>query len=154
MRIKICVVLLLLCNIAYSGELLEGHVKKVIDGDTIVVKVKKKSIKIRLYGIDTPEKKQEYGKKATKALKKLLSNKTVQVYVVDKDRYGRSVGKVFSKGEYVNAALVREGAAWWYKKYAKKDIDLEIAEKWARQNKIGLWKSENPIAPWKYRKKK
>lgn len=147
---RILLLILLLCTTAFAGDHIQGEVIKVIDGDTITVKTKKKEVKIRLYGIDAPEKKQDYGKKSTRLLDKLIDNEKVQVYVVDTDRYGRAVGKVFFEGEYINAVMVRKGAAWHYKKYSK-DIELAIAEEWARQEREGLWREDNPTAPWDYR---
>jgi len=48
--------------------------------------------------------------------------------------------------------IVKNGYAWWYKNYARNDKNLESAEKYARANKLGLWKPHNPIAPWDYRR--
>ncbi len=146
-------IFLILCSITYSSDLMEGEVIKVSDGDTIHVQLKNKDVKVRLYGIDTPESKQEYGEDATKLLASLIDGKTVTIYVMDEDKYNRLVCKVFYQGKYINLVMVQEGAAWWYKKYAKKDVEFEIAEKWAKDNKIGLWKNDKPMAPWKWRKK-
>lgn len=70
------------------------------------------------------------------------------------NRYDRKVGKVYYNGKYLNKEIVKNGYAWWYKTYAKNDKDPESAEKYARLNKLGLWKSSNPIAPWVFRKGK
>ncbi len=153
MRFKFLIILLFVCTSTLASDLIEGTVIKVSDGDTIHVQLKKKDVKIRLYGIDTPESKQEYGKEAMNLLAKLINDKTVTVYVVDKDKYDRLVGKVFYQGQYINLIMVQKGAAWWYKKYAKKDIEFKIAEKWAKDNKLGLWEENKPTPPWKWRKK-
>ena len=147
---KLLLLILLLCTPTFASDLIQGEVTKVIDGDTITVKTKKREIKVRLYGIDAPEKKQDYGKESTKLLSKLIGDQLIKVYVVNKDRYGRLIGKIFFKGEYINLTMVKEGAAWHYKQYSK-DVELAIAEDWARQEHDGLWQKENPTAPWNYR---
>ncbi len=143
--------ILLLTTTAFSGELLTCKVVKVIDGDTIDVNLTNGTAKIRLYGIDAPEKDQEYGKQSARLLSRLINNEIIKVYVVDKDRYGRLVGKIYFEGEYINHTMVKEGAAWWYKQYASKDIDIKLAEEWAKKEQEGLWKADNPTPPWDYR---
>ncbi len=151
MKNTLILLVLFLTFTAYSGELLTCKVVKVIDGDTIDVNLTNGTARIRLYGIDAPEKDQEYGKQSTRQLSRLIDNEIVKIYVMDKDRYGRLVGKIFFEGEYINHTMVKEGAAWWYKQYASKDIDLQLAEEWARHEEEGLWNNDNPTAPWDYR---
>ena len=150
MKRIILLLLFALCTTAFAGELITCKVVRVIDGDTVSVNLTNGTAKIRLYGIDAPESKQEYGKQSTKRLNELIGNQLIKVYVVNKDRYGRLVGKIFFEGEYINAIMVKEGAAWHYKQYSK-DIELAVAEQWARQEQEGLWKQEKPTAPWDYR---
>ena len=100
------------------------------------------------------ERTQPYGLEAKEFLINHMDKNNVRVEVVDKDRYGRLVGKVYSKGVYINELMVRSGYSWWYRYYAKNETDLEMAEKAARKNRKGLWKQKNPVAPWEYRKKK
>jgi len=85
----------------------------VADGDTItILSNHNQQTKIRLYGIDTPEKSQAFGKKAKKFTASLTAGKQVSVKVYDKDRYGRSVGVVFVGGTNVNEEIIRAGYAW------------------------------------------
>ncbi len=77
----------------------------VYDGDTIKVQRGSQQIKIRLYGIDTPEKKQAYGNQAKSLTNKLVRGKTVNVDPIDTDRYGRTVGLVSVNGQSVNKRL-------------------------------------------------
>ena len=137
-------------------ELMEfsGTVVYVPDGDTIHMMVNGEKVKIRFFGIDCPERTQSYGLEAKEFLMNHLDMDDVRVEVVDKDRYGRLVGKVYSKGVYLNELMVSSGNAWWYKYYAENETGLEIAEKAARKNRKGLWKQQNPVAPWEYRRKK
>lgn len=132
----------------------KGRVVYVPDGDTIHINVDGKKKKVRFYGIDCPESTQAYGLEAKEFLMNNLNKNNVRVEVVSKDRYGRTVGKVYSNGIYLNQLLVKEGYAWWYKRYAENDKGLERLEIKARKQKKGLWKQNDPIAPWDYRKNK
>lgn len=131
-----------------------GKVVYIPDGDTIHIAVNGKKIKIRFYGIDCPESSQPYGIEAKEFLMKYIDKNNVRVEVVEKDRYGRLVGKVYSNGIYLNELMVEEGYAWWYMAYAKKEKNLELLQNKAEIDKKGLWSQENPQAPWDYRKKK
>lgn len=130
-----------------------GKCVGVTDGDTASVYLDNgKSLKIRFHGIDAPEQRQDYGQRAKQKLSDLIYNKYVRVDILDVDKYGRSVGKVFVNGIYVNLEMVKCGFAWHYKYYASKDEDLALAEKEAENNRLGLWAMANPIAPWNWRK--
>ncbi len=135
------------------GEEFIGDDLYVSDGDTIHVDVKGERKKIRFYGIDSPESTQPYGQEAKEALVNQLSTDTVRVVVMDTDRYGRVVGKVYSQSTYLNEFMVREGYAWWYESYAKSDRRLANLEREARENKRGLWQQKDPEPPWDYRRK-
>lgn len=137
------------------GEEFSGKVVGVMDGDTIKVMHDGKAEKIRLYGVDAPEKAQAFGQKAKKFTSEMVFGKEVKVVVVDTDRYGRTVGKVFLEdGRMLNHELVKNGFAWWYQRYAKNDVDLQRFEKEAKDSKKGLWTEETPTPPWEWRRKK
>lgn len=108
-----------------------GRVIKVADGDTITVIQNKtnKKVRIRFYGIDAPEKSQEYGIKSLSVLKNLIDNEIVEVDVKDKDRYGRIVGVVYHNNRNVNLYMLETGNVWYYKQYAKGQYDYANAEK-------------------------
>lgn len=145
-------IFLMLFSLAYGYE---GKVIAVTDGDTIKVLDSDNVVhKVRLYGIDAPEKKQAYGTQSKKYLSELIFGKIVVVEQVDIDRYKREIGKVYLGQLYVNADLVSNGWAWHYVQYAKKDKLLAEGEKQARDNRIGLWSLDIPVAPWDFRKKK
>jgi len=131
-------------------------VVKVTDGDTITVLTEDhQQVKVRLYGIDAPEKKQPFGSKCTDYLRELVGMKNVEIEEIDKDRYGRTVGLVtLPDGQVVNEKMVGAGLAWVYRQYCRKffcsdwlklEDDTKIAKK-------GLWLDKNPIAPWEWRK--
>jgi micrococcal nuclease len=132
-----------------------GNVVGIKDGDTIVVMHDGVGETIRLYGIDAPEKKQDFGTKSKQFLSDLVFNKTVTVKVKDKDRYGRTIGEVYLQdGTNANHEMVRAGLSWWYEQYAKNDENLKRLQNEARTKKIGLWSLQNPTPPWEFRKRK
>ena len=139
---------------ARSGEVpssAEKHtLKRIIDGDTVELT---DGTRIRLHGIDTPERDQPYGKQATMQLDKLLG-RTVYVEEKDKDRYGRVVAVLWSAdGTNANAAMVCGGHAWWYKRYARFDSELRDCQRDAQAESLGLWAAAEPVAPWDWRKR-
>ncbi len=124
----------------------------VSDGDTITVLHSGKGERIRLHGIDCPEKRQAFGKRAKQLTSNLVFGKTVTVQVVDRDRYGRTVAEVLlPDGRSLNRELVRAGFAWWYWRYTPDDETLAQLEREARAAKRGLWADPNPIPPWQWR---
>ena len=140
------------------GESFVGKVVKVTDGDTITVLQSdgdtKASVKVRLSGIDTPEKAQAYGTKAKAALSSKVFGKTVTIRYSEKDRYGRTIGDVYLGGAWLNLQMVSEGWAWHYKQYSK-DKQLADAETKARASRKGLWADPNqPTPPWEFRRGK
>ena len=130
-----------------------GRVVRVADGDTIsVLDSNNTQYRIRLHGIDTPERDQPYGKTAWHALSTLVAGKTVGVVVLGKDSYGRTDGIVYLEHDNINLAMVAGGHAWWYRHYAPNDRMLAATEQVARDEKRGLWASPEPVAPWDWRR--
>lgn len=117
-----------------------GSVVGVTDGDTITVLHHGTAEKIRLNGIDCPEKGQAYGQKAKQAASGLAFGKEVTLQTHGKDKYGRTIGDVLlPDGTNVNHELVKEGWCWWYRKYTPLETELEALEKSAGEAKKGLW---------------
>ena len=142
----------LLFSLSAQAETLEGKVIKIADGDTLTLLTSSnEQVKVRLAGIDTPERKQPFGNRAKQALANLAFQKQATVEVETTDRYGRTVGVVFVDGQNVNAELVKQGMAWVYRKYTD-DERLYTLESEAKQAKRGLWLDENPIPPWEWRR--
>jgi len=130
------------------------RVVAVKDGDTIVLLQNGGQVTVRLYGVDTPEKTQDFGQKAKQFTSDLVFNKYVRLIPKNKDRYGRTVGTIIlADGRSLNEELVRNGFAWHYKAYST-DKNLANLEADARRYKRGLWQSPNPTPPWDYRKDK
>jgi micrococcal nuclease len=126
----------------------------ITDGDTLtVLTAQKAQAKIRLAGIDAPESGQDFGTRAKQAASELASGRIVTIIERDKDRYGRTVADVWlPDGRSLNREMVRNGLAWWYRKYAVNDQALARLEAEARQGKRGLWSQTNPKPPWEWRK--
>ncbi len=137
---------------AADSPVLVGRVTKVSDGDTITVQLDSDPIKVRLDSIDAPERKQAYGKESLAALYQLVANKTVELEVVEQDRYSRQVAVVYVDGMNVNAHMVQEGHAWAYREYVK-DLDYCRWEGSARAEKRGIWALgvAEQTAPWEWR---
>jgi len=128
-----------------------GKVVGVIDGDTIEVLHNAQAERIRLNGIDCPEKRQPFGKKAKQFTSTLVFGKDVRVKPYKRDRHGRTVADVLLADKTnVSYEIVRAGLAWWYRKYSK-DTTIEQLEAEAREAKRGLWVDANPIPPWDFR---
>lgn len=97
-----------------------GKVVSIHDGDTITVLQNKQKIKVRLFGIDAPEKKQDYGQRSKQFLASLIAGQVVEVEPKGKDRYKRTLGIIHFKGQDINAQMVLNGYAWAYRKFSKK----------------------------------
>ena len=133
-----------------------GLVVGITDGDTIKVMHNGKAEKIRLHGIDCPEKGQPYGTKAKQFTSQLVFGKEVIVkdYGLDNNRYKRTLGEiVLHDGRVVNEELLRAGLAWWYRKYVPNRVDLAALEEEARTARRGLWADPHPVPPWCWRKR-
>jgi len=130
-----------------------GKVIAIIDGDTIEVLHNKTTERIRLNGIDCPEKRQAFGTRAKQATSSLGFGQMVTVHRTGKDRFGRTLATIIlSDGRNLNHELVKEGWCWWYRKYAPDYATLQALEAEARQAKKGLWVDDNPVPPWAWRK--
>ena len=124
----------------------------IADGDTFEGRDGSQTYRIRLHGIDAPEKGQDFSRKSRETLGRLCKNGPLKAVVVQKDRYGRWVCEVFDRnGQSVNKAMVREGMAWHFRRYSS-DREVARLESEARSAKVGLWSLDNPIPPWEYRK--
>jgi endonuclease YncB( thermonuclease family) len=137
---------------------LQGKVVGVADGDTVtVLDATQTQHKIRLQGIDAPEKAQSFGNKSKQSLHEMVHGKQVTVDYQKKDKYGRTVGKLLLNNTDICLAQIKRGMAWHYKQYANEQPieDREAyaqAEFAARAHFIGLWKDKTPTPPWDFRK--
>ena len=153
--------LALLClSCSLWAATLQGKVVSVADGDTLtVLDDKKTQHKIRLQGIDAPEKAQAFGQKSKQSLNQLVHSKMVTVEFEKKDKHGRTVGKVLLNGTDICLEQIKLGMAWHYKQYqseqSKEDRDTYAqAEQTARTQVVGLWKDKSPTPPWEFRRQR
>jgi len=136
---------------AMAGEF-SGKVVRVIEGDTLEVIHKGVAERVRLNGIDCPERGQAYGRRAKQFTSQRVFGKqvTVKTYGLDKGR--RTMGEVILPGGMsLNSELVKAGLAWWNRKSAPHDETLKRLEEEARNKKRGLWADPTPVPPWCYR---
>ena len=111
-------------------------------------------MKVPLSGINTQELGQPFGNNAKQALSAVAFGKTAIIESRGENRYGRTLGYIFIEDQAINTMMVRmESVARWYRRYDKTE-KLENAERYAKENKTGLWADKNPIAPWGWRKRK
>ena len=156
---KLLALALLYISCGLGAATLQGKVVGVADGDTItVLDATNTQHKIRLQGIDAPEKAQAFGQKSKQSLHQLVHSKQVTIEFQKKDKYGRTVGKVVHNGNDVCLEQIKLGMAWHYREYESEQPkeDREIysqAELSARSQAIGLWKDKHPASPWEFRKK-
>jgi micrococcal nuclease len=136
----------------FWGKEIQGKVIKIADGDTFTMIFDNDfDVRVRLNGIDCPEKSQPFSKRAKQALSDFIFGKMVVVQYKEKDRYGRVIGDVYIDGLHVNYEMVKLGLAWHFKRYSD-DEELNSLEKDARYKRIGLWSDKKPIPPWEWRK--
>jgi len=154
-----------------AADLLEGRVVRIADGDTLTVLTYSQSqVKVRLAGIDAPERAQPFGERSKQNLARLVAGKPVEIRWHKRDRYGRLVGQVWvvspdarcqgagcPKTLDAGLAQVTVGLAWHYKKYAGEQSEQDrerysFAEVEARARRAGLWREGDPVAPWDWRK--
>jgi endonuclease YncB( thermonuclease family) len=152
------VILLCLASPAHAtADTLHGRVVRILDGDTVEVQDSASHTeRVRLGGIDAPEKSQPFGAQAKQRMAALSGGQTVAVDWTKRDRNGRIVGKLILNGQDLGLAMVNTGLAWWYRKYADEQSAADqfiyaAAEQTARTAKRGLWAVVDPMAPWDYR---
>lgn len=157
--ISIMLVLSLASN-ASAGRVIEGMVKAVYDGDTVLLTTREESrLKVRLYGIDAPETRkpdkpgQPYGDIAKRTLMYKIMGRRVSAEIMDIDQYKRAVAVIRYEGRDVNREMVTEGMAWAYRQYLQGAYESEYAgsEARARSRRAGLWRESNPQPPWEFR---
>lgn len=130
-----------------------GQVIRILDGDTFeLLTDEKKTVKVRMNGIDAPEKNQAFGQKSKDYLGSLCFRRQVAVVYTGKDRYNRVLGTAYNtSGQNINLKMVEAGMAWHFVRYSS-DGQLAAAQRYAREQKKGLWNDPNAIAPWEFRR--
>lgn len=154
------ILLLLLVADASAGRIVEGVVRTVYDGDTLLLATREQSrLKVRLYGIDAPETAkpdvpgQPFGTVARRTLMYKVMGRRVSAEIMDTDQYSRAVAVIRYAGRDINRELVSEGMAWAYRQYLAGAYAPEYigAEERARLRHKGLWRDAKTQAPWEFR---
>jgi endonuclease YncB( thermonuclease family) len=161
MMASLLILLIALCASPAQSDTLEAHIVKVSDGDTVTARDSTKSQhKVRLMGIDAPEKAQPFGNRSKQSLSDLAYDQDLTIQWIKKDRYGRLVGKLISNdGKDINLQQIQRGMAWHYKQYQKEQNpeDRRLyakAEEDAQGKRLGLWMDDQPVTPWEFRRSK
>jgi micrococcal nuclease len=145
--------------ILFLNSLLSAQIKAKIvgikDGDTVVALLENNTQEtLRLADVDCPENRQPFGKNAKQFTSSQVFGKNVIFYRISKDRYRRTIAKIFyDNDKYLSGEIIKAGFGWWYYK-ASKNFKLKDVEIAARNKKLGLWSDKNAVAPWDFRKKK
>lgn len=156
-KMLILITMMFLCIPIFSENY---KVLYVSDGDTIAVKktengkTTEKLIKVRLFGIDAPELKQDHGYESKQTLMNFIKNKDVKIEGKKKDRYGRLIGVVYLNNENINEKMVKTGNAWWYEQYDRKNLKMKQYQESAQKSRIGLFAKKGYVTPWEFRKRK
>lgn len=155
------VLLLLIVTDALAGRIVEGVVRAVYDGDTVLLATREQDrLKVRLYGIDAPETAkpdmpgQPFGTVARRTLMYKVMGRQVSAEIMDTDQYSRAVAVIRYTGRDINREMVSEGLAWAYRQYLNGAYASEYigAEESARARHKGLWRDTNPLPPWEFRR--
>lgn len=157
---KFIFVSLLCLSLTAQADYLSGKVVRVADGDSItILDANSEQHRVRLSGIDAPERGQAFSRESKGTLSAAVSGKTVTVDWNKRDRYGRIIGKVILDGRDINLEQIKMGMAWHYKEY-EREQDVEDRslyaqmEYLAKRDKVGLWADNSSVAPWDFRKSK
>ena len=144
-------------SFAAAAHTIEGRVVGVSDGDTVtVLDGSRAQHRIRLAGIDAPEKAQAFGDASKRHLSRLVFGASVRVEYEKHDRYGRIVGKILKDGRDASLEQLRTGLAWHYKQYQREQTREDRSayaevEHEAQQSHAGLWRDPAPVPPWTWR---
>ncbi|MCB5191848.1 thermonuclease family protein [Methylobacillus arboreus] len=158
-----CLLAIALLNLGLTlnanADTITGKVIHIADGDSLTIMANNTQHKVRLLGIDAPERNQAYGKQARVALNRAINGKNVTVDWNKRDDYGRIVGKVVYNGQDINLQQIQKGMAWHYKYYEREQEPEDRsryaqAEYQAKRDKQGLWQDASPVPPWQYRRTK
>ena len=143
--------LALACADAATAQL-AARVVAVHDGDTITVMSAAGEVRVRLFGIDAPERGQPFSNASRHALDAMVGGRDVLVFEHGRDGYGRLLGRVVAGVVDANAAQVRAGYAWVYRRFSQ-DVQLIAFEAEAKAARRGLWRDPNPVPPWRWRER-
>jgi len=154
---NLLILLACLTQACMAPAVYRGRVTHVADGDSFELTMadSPSPIKVRLYGIDAPEKGQSHANAARSFARRLLEGHDVELQLIETDDFGRLVAWVrLADGRLANHEILANGHAWWFRKYAPADRELASLEAEAKGRKLGLWADPNPKPPWQFRYEK
>lgn len=146
------IIFFLTCQHAIAQQKIFGKVVRISDGDTItILDSLNQQHRVRLHGIDSPEKGQDYYQVAKEYIGQLCFQREVEVSILKYDHYKRAIGKVYIDSTEVNVSMLKAGLAWHFLQFDKSE-EYALAEAEARLNKRNLWSLKTAQAPWEFRK--
>ena len=157
-RLALSVILVLAANA--SAATITGRVTAVSDGDSfILVDAQRRSIRVRIQGVDAPERRQGFSYASKQSLSKMIYRRDVVVNVDKADQYGRVVGTVMVEGRDAGLEQIRAGFAWFYTHYANEMPPVVrtvyiAAQREAKSARRGLWSENDPTPPWRFRRER
>jgi len=160
MRLKFFLLIVLFIATDIQAADLRGRVVGISDGDTLtILDSDRRQYKVRLAGIDAPEKSQAFGQASKTSLSEQAFGRDVVVVWDKQDRYGRIIGKILVNQQDLCLQQIKRGMAWHYKQYQKDQAPIDRseyseAEAIARVSHVGLWHDKDPTPPWEWRHKK
>ncbi|WP_096215737.1 thermonuclease family protein [Enterobacter hormaechei] len=154
MKRRFCSLVLFVVAFSASADI-SGRIVRVLDGDTVeILDPGNRLTRVRLAGIDAPEKSQPFGQRSRQELSSMVVQRHVTVTGSDTDRYGRLLGTVWLGATDVNAEQIRKGLAWAYRYHGKPArSDYATLEDEARRQATGLWSVPGQTEPWRWRSK-
>ncbi|EKD34243.1 MAG: nuclease [uncultured bacterium] len=146
--------MMIIISDAFAGNPFSASVRKIIDGDSLVVATAHDTIEVRLYGVDCPEYDQPFSREAKRFTEDRVLGKKVMIEPVARDSYGRLVAVVVRDNKVLNKDLVQAGLAWVYPGYCKKSFcrSWKESENFAHKERRGLWHDKHPDPPWRWRR--
>lgn len=157
---KLSVVVVAVISGVCQATVYHGRVDRVVDGDTLIVTTESDQLRVRIRGIDAPEKDQPYGTEARKALNAMVIGRSVMLITDGKDKYGRVLASVATGETDIGLQLLEKGLAWAYTGILGTEMPAQwkqaykTAEAEARIAGIGLWTTDGPVPPWSWRKQR
>lgn len=141
-----------------TAATITGRVTAIADGDSFTLTdARQRSTRVRIQGVDAPERRQSFSYASRKSLSDMLYGRTIVVVINKEDQYGRIVGKVMVEGRDAGLQQIRSGLAWFYVHYANEMSSSDraayvAAQRDARAARRGLWSEKDPIPPWRFRR--
>jgi endonuclease YncB( thermonuclease family) len=150
----LCICFFAAPSAAMTPQHIYGRIVRVAEGDTLTVFGNEDlRYDVRLIGADAPNSGQAFSPQAKENLAKKVMGKFVDIEIVDRDQFGRNLGRVYLSKRFINLEQVRDGFAWRDPQFDKKR-EFVAAERDARAHRRGLWADRHPVAPWEYLREK